>query len=43
MPNDKRALSQRLEEQLAKFNGYLVYETEVNEIFFTAEEDLGPS
>ena len=42
MPNDKRALSQRLEEQVAKFTG-TAYETEVNEIFSRLEEDLAPA
>lgn len=42
VPNDKRALSQRLEEQVAKFTG-TAYETEVNEVFSRLEEDLAPA
>lgn len=42
VPNDKRALSQRLEEQVAKFTG-TAYETKVNEVFSRLEEDLAPA
>ena len=42
VPDDKRVLSQRLEEQVAKFAG-TAYETEVNEVFSLLEEDLAPA